>query len=154
LKNESETAELGTLAEQIAAWENDTEPAQVTSTQRKRVYTALQQQHLPVMDDRGIVEFDDDRGLIEPTPALEDMEVYIDVVQGNDIPWSEFYLGLSAVFGLLTAAVWLNVWPFTNLVGEAVGAFISVALACSALVHRYAQHRQLGQGSKPPEVEQ
>lgn len=55
---------IGELAEQIAAWENDKPIAQISSTERKRVYVALYQCHLPKMDDVGVVSFDKSRGRI------------------------------------------------------------------------------------------
>ncbi|MFW6000274.1 MAG: DUF7344 domain-containing protein, partial [Halorubrum sp.] len=116
LKRESDDAvKIGEMAEQIAAWENGIDPAEISSSERKRVYTALQQSHLPKMDDAGVVEFNKARGVVEPTPALTDVDVYLDVVEGREIPWSEYYLGLSGVAAALVGAVWLGAWPFTLL---------------------------------------
>ena len=97
LEREDEPLRLGPLAEQIAAWENGIEPYAVSSAQRKRVYTALQQIHLPRMDEAGIVAFDDRAGLVEATEAMDAMDVYVDLVEGRDIPWSGYYLGLSTI---------------------------------------------------------
>jgi hypothetical protein len=47
------TVEISDLAEQVAAWENDIPLNRVTYDQRKRTYTALQQFHLPKMDEAG-----------------------------------------------------------------------------------------------------
>ena len=55
-------ATTGTLAEHIAAEENGVDVQSITSSQRKRVYIALYQAHLPRMDDYGLVEYDSDRG--------------------------------------------------------------------------------------------
>jgi DNA-binding transcriptional ArsR family regulator len=58
LKREGdETVTIGEMAEQIAAWENGIDMAEITGNERKRVYTALQQSHLPKMDNAGVVEF-------------------------------------------------------------------------------------------------
>lgn len=56
------TATTGTLAEHIAAMENGVDVSAISSSQRKRVYVALYQAHLPRMADFGIVEYDSDRG--------------------------------------------------------------------------------------------
>lgn len=61
---EDGTATLDVLAEHIAALENDIEVAQLSSSQRKRVYIGLYQCHLPKMDDFGVVEFRKNRGII------------------------------------------------------------------------------------------
>ncbi|MFB6358651.1 MAG: hypothetical protein ABEJ96_06540, partial [Thiohalorhabdaceae bacterium] len=54
-------AELGDLAEHIASIENDKPEVALSSTERKRVYVALYQCHLPKMDDIGVIDFDEDR---------------------------------------------------------------------------------------------
>lgn len=73
-----ETVTLGELAEQIAAWENDTSVNALNSDQRKRVYVALYQTHLPKMDDAGIVEYDQDRGLISLADNADLLMMYLD----------------------------------------------------------------------------
>lgn len=60
--------QLGTVAEEIAARECDTEPSQVTSKQRKRVYIALYQCHLPKMDEVDAIDYDSRGGGIAPGP--------------------------------------------------------------------------------------
>ena len=56
LRQEENRATLGELADKIAAWENDIETDAVSYDERKRVYTSLQQVHLPRMDDLDVVE--------------------------------------------------------------------------------------------------
>jgi hypothetical protein len=153
-REDAERLEIGPMAEQIAAWENEVELAEVDYAERKRVYTALQQQHLPMMDDAGVVEFDKDRGTVEPTPALGDVDLYLDVVRGKEIPWNEYYLGLSAFSLALVAGVGLGVTPFTILPEFAWMVFIVVAFACSALAHRYyVAELELGGTEVPPELD-
>lgn len=53
--------ELGTLAVEIAAAEQEIDPDDVTCKQRKRVYIGLYQCHLPKLDANGIIEFDGDQ---------------------------------------------------------------------------------------------
>jgi hypothetical protein len=59
------TADLGELAEHIAAIECDCERVQLSSQQRKRAYVGLYQCHLPKMSDMGVIDYDQDRGNIE-----------------------------------------------------------------------------------------
>lgn len=152
LKHESGSLEIGSMAERIAAWENDVDQAEVTGTERKRVYTALQQSHLPKMDSVGVIEFRKDRGVVEPTPALDDVDVYLDVVRGKEIPWSEYYIGLSGVAAALVAALWVNAWPLVLFPDLAWAASIVVAFAFSAIAHRYyTTEMELGNSETPPE---
>lgn len=48
---------MRTLTEQIAAWEYEIPTDAVTHDQRKRVYTALRQTHLPMMADSGVIDY-------------------------------------------------------------------------------------------------
>jgi hypothetical protein len=68
---------LSDMAEHIAAKENDTTVAQLTSSQRKRVYIGLYQCHLPKMDSAGIIDFEKNRGTIELLPAAEQLDPFL-----------------------------------------------------------------------------
>jgi DNA-binding transcriptional ArsR family regulator len=145
--------DIGWLAERIAAWENGITMDELSSSQRKSAYTALQQTHLPKMDDAGIVAFDRDRGTIEATPAVEELDIYLEVVSGNEIPWHGYYLGLGTVGAALLVALWVDAFPFTALPDLAWVAFLVVALLVSAGAHAWTAHaRQVGAGERPPEV--
>jgi len=69
---------LGELAERIAAWENDKTLNEITYSERKRVYVGLYQCHLPKMDDVGVVDFNRDRGHVDPRPGAERYAQYLD----------------------------------------------------------------------------
>lgn len=130
--------EVGDLAEYIAAKENDTTVEALSSEERRRVYTSLQQTHLDRLERAGIIERD--RNQIEATERIEELEFYLEVVPGNDIPWGTYYLGLSVVAAAVTGAAWMGVYP------EAVPAFtwptvITLAFGISALAHVWT-HRQ------------
>jgi hypothetical protein len=151
LLSEEARTELGILARQLAAWENEIDREAVTSKQRVRTYTALRQSHLPKMDDAGFVEFDRDRGTVELTDDGAELRVYLQVVPGDEIPWSRFYLGLSLLgVGVIGAVAW-GVVPFAALspigwMGLFVGLFGS-----AACYHEFATRRtRLGSGGRPP----
>lgn len=99
------SATLDTLACHVAARENETVVEQVTAAERKRVYTSLQQTHLPRMDEAGAVTFDKERGVITPADHLAEFSLHLDVVSESDVPDSLVYLSLSVVSLLLLAAV-------------------------------------------------
>ncbi|SHH61806.1 DUF7344 domain-containing protein [Halobaculum gomorrense] len=151
---EGTTHELGTLSERVAAWENEIDVTEVSYDERKRVYTALQQSHLPKLDEVGLVSFDKDRGTVDATPALGEVEIYLDVVRGKEIPWSEYYLGLSGVSMALLAAVWVGAYPFTLVPDLGWFAFVVVAFTVSATVNRYfSTEMKLGDDRSPPNIE-
>ena len=152
-REEADKLEIGDMAEQIAAWENGIETAEITGNERKRVYTALQQSHLPKMDDAGVVNFNKDRGVVEPTAAIQNVDLYMDVVEGKEIPWSTYYLGLSGVAVALTGAVWLDAWPFVLLPDMAWTVAVVVAFAFSAITHKYyTAEMKVGEPDEPPEL--
>jgi hypothetical protein len=154
LKTHDEAVELGDLATRVAAWEYGVDEAGVTSSQRKRVYTTLQQSHLPKLDEAGIVEFDSDRGIIRPREMLSDLTIYLEIVPGNEFAWHEYYLGLGAVCCALMVAVWAGVYPFAYVPPIIWGTVISAATVISAGVNIYTQQEMgIGQRDRPPEVD-
>lgn len=156
LIRERDTLDIGTLSKEIAAWEDGLELHEVSSSDRKRVYTALHQSHLPKMDKAGVIDFDRDRGTVEPTPALEDIEIYMAVVHGREIPWSNYYLGLTGLSGLLLVAASFSFGPFPLLSLSAWAVFVIVAFGISALVHYYyaRQNRiEIATESRAPDLE-
>ena len=148
-----ERVEVGTLARRISAWENDVPSSEVDYSDRKSVYTSLQQHHLPEMDEAGIVNFDERKGVVSTTNMADEFTVYLEIVNSKDIPWHGYYLGLGAIGGSLLVALLLNASPFTQLPALAWTAFLVVALLVSALVHTYtARRRRVGNDGSPPGV--
>mgnify|MGYP006283688435 CR=1 FL=1 len=142
--------DLSSLAEQVAAWENDSTVEELTTDERKRVYTSLQQVHLPRMDEADVVAFDKDRGTVEATEAAEELDIYLEVVQGNDIPWHKYYVGFSAVGSSLLIALSLDVSPFTTLPDLAWMAFFVAALLVSAGAHTLMASKRRLEAETPP----
>lgn len=128
------TVTLGKLAERIAAWENDTEVAALSSDQRKRVYVALYQTHLPKMDDAGIVDYDQDRGLISLADNADLLVMYLDTENHYRDRWDRWYASLSVVGAILVAGVFVGVGPLalapaTAISGLVVAVFLLVSVA-------------------------
>lgn len=60
---------IGELSERVASIENGRPAIELNARDRKRVYVALYQVHLPkTLGRHGIVEYNEDRGYIIPTP--------------------------------------------------------------------------------------
>lgn len=154
LYRNGESATLGELAERIAAWENDIRVGEVSSSERKRVYTSLQQIHLPRMDDMDVVEYDDRSGTVELGPAADDLDVYMEIVAGRDVPWSQFYLGLGVVNTVLLGVVAFDVvaHPLTD---GAWGLFAATTVLVASVVHTYYNRTEMRLQVRdvPPEVD-
>lgn len=69
---------MRTIAEEIAAWESETTVERLDSDQRQRVYISLYQSHLPKFDEYGVIEYNQSRGLIVPTPLTALFTPYLE----------------------------------------------------------------------------
>lgn len=153
LKYQDESVALGTLAEQVAAWEQEIEIPEITAAQRKSVYTALQQRHLPKMDEAGLISFNRRSGTVEPTELLSEIDVYAEIVRSRDFPWCYYYFGLSVVAAAALTAVWGQIPPFTFFTEIAWGIFCVISFAISAVMHILAaREMKLGNKPDPPTV--
>lgn len=56
------------------------------------MYSALQQSHLPKMDNAGIIKYDSIQHTIESTEGVSVMQPYLEVVPGTNLPWCLYYL--------------------------------------------------------------
>jgi len=153
LREQGSKMELGTLAECVAAWEQGVGRDEISAAERKSVYTSLQQMHLPMMDDADVVRFDKRSGTIDTTPAADELDVYVEIVRGNEVPWHEYYIGLGAVSLALLIALWTDAAPFTAFSDLAWASFVVVALVISAVAHAYtSRDRYVGETVRPVEV--
>ncbi|RQH00352.1 DUF7344 domain-containing protein [Natrarchaeobius oligotrophus] len=136
LKRRGGSCDLAPLVEQVAAWENDTPPDEVTRTQRRRVYISLYQTHLPMLEDHGIVDWDPEAHTIELLPSEEVFEPYLDRNLGSERPWHRLYVAVTTIGVIALGVVWL-VPGLTTVDAAAVVALILclVVLALSLVQH-------------------
>jgi hypothetical protein len=153
LKQADATVQVRDLAEQVAAWENGKEIADLTSQERKRVYISMYQSHLPTLDKRGIVEYDDNRGTVALSESFLGQEIYLEIVPETSIPWSQFYIGLSVASLVLIGLVASDISFFVRIPELAVSLFIVSLFTVSALVQTRQQRRsKLGDDGPPPDI--
>lgn len=124
LNEQRDRESLSDLAEHIAALENDTTPEMLTSQQRKRVYIALYQCHLPKLDTMGIIDFDSNRGHAELSSAADQLEKYLSIDEDDSRPWPYYYAALGIVSGL---AFWLGAVTNATAIG---GAAVLLGMIC------------------------
>lgn len=136
LASESGSADLGEVAEHIAALENDKPVSEITSTERKRVYVGLYQNHLPRMDAVGVIDFDSDRKRIRARDHARELQTYLHADSQNGRAggrqWPVYNLIVAGCGGLALAAILLLDDPSvlnTALVTAAVvGCFLVLSL--------------------------
>jgi DNA-binding transcriptional ArsR family regulator len=134
---DSETIGFRALVDQVAAWENDTSPDRLDSSDRKCVYTALRQTHLPKLDRLGVVEFDSQRGSIELSGEVDDVLRYMTFAPERERFWSRLYLLLAGLCVAATLLFWIGVGPFGSVPGIAVALGIAAAFGLASLAHLY-----------------
>lgn len=130
LDDHEEPVSLGDLAEHVAANENDTPVRQISSRERKCAYVGLYQCHLPKMDDMDVIDFNQNRGLVESGANISQIEEYVEWSGSDGRRWPVYYastatLGLVAIIALvlagsLTAAVAASVAVLSSTLAIAV----------------------------------
>lgn len=131
----NETAVVGELAEHIASIENKKPVSALSSQERKRVYIALYQSHLPKMAAAGVVDYDKNRGTVSPTDdAAELCSLLESPVRSRR--WSAYYLAHTAAtaLGVAIGTVLLNV----SIAVVAIVFLVGYALL--AIVHGTAEY--------------
>lgn len=141
------------LSNQIAAWENRIEREIVSPKERKRVYTALHQTHLPMMERLGVVVYDKEHRTVTLTDRIRESDIYLDVVSRSDIPWSQFYLGLGGTLTALVTVAALGIPPFSYVGGFEYALFVALTFTVAGGVHTLRDRRKvLGKAATPVDV--
>ncbi|WP_226040731.1 hypothetical protein [Natrinema sp. DC36] len=121
------------VAEQVAAWEHDTTVEELTSTERQRVYIPLYQSHLSKLDEAGLIDYQQNRGIVERKPLADRVDKYLELDStdesvdetGPESPeWDDYYIGATVLsYAILLGAV--IELPFTSfLSGIGLSALI------------------------------
>lgn len=132
LRANAGTVTMSDVAEYVAARENGIPESHLSSKQRKRVYVALYQCHLPMMDRAGVIDFNRARGNIDLAPAADQLQAYLDDATSTSTGWTN-YLAVTIFGGLLflfsTLLVGPGSWFSTLTVLGLIGAIIALSLA-------------------------
>lgn len=125
LQEESGEIELGELASELAARENDVSIDQLNAQQRKRTYVSLYQTHIPKMVEAGVITYDRDDGTVAATDRVSELAAYFRT-QSTEPAWELVYGGL-ALAGVV-------VYVLIQSLGVAVVGPIHVALVVLLLI--------------------
>lgn len=140
LSEHPEGETLQELARQLAAWENEIDPDQVSKKQQKRVYVSLYQTHIPKLESEGIVDYDDESGNITLTGRADDVTTYLRDDDDRSEEWYRYYLGLLAASTVFYAATALDL-PGFDLFTPTVAGLV-ILLAFGALTGWYVLVRR------------
>lgn len=144
LREAGEPVELGELAKELAAWENETTPSELTKQERKRVYVSLYQTHIQKLADADVIEYDQDTGMVRLADGSDQIGEYLSIATDTDdrTRWQKVYVAFAATGALLYALVALDVPVFAVFSELQVGLLIVGALALLASVHYIQSRRQ------------
>lgn len=154
LPRDGGSSTLSDLAETLAAQENGVDVCELNSGQRKRVYVALYQHHLPMMADYGIVEFDQRSGAVELTERGEQIWHWWHHVQHekevstSQRHWPTLYLGIALLGLTVLTMAWFGLVP------PAVAPAFTVAIFLAACVHAGSTRRGTTEDRQPAAASQ
>lgn len=125
LRDGDGTATVSDLAEHIAAKENDITVQQLSSYERKRVYVGLYQNHLPMMDEIGVLDYDENRGTVRLRESARRLGPFLEEAGGSTgtrtMAAGAFVLTGAMLLGTLDvgalAAVSDRLWILLGLIG-------------------------------------
>lgn len=78
LRKQEGSVRMRDVVDHVAAAEHDTSPEALRSDERKRVHIALYQSHLPKLDQAGVIDYDQDRGIISRTALAGQLDPYLE----------------------------------------------------------------------------
>jgi hypothetical protein len=145
LLQHGDVTDLRTLSRQVAAWENRKPFDQVTSEERRRVYNALQQFHLPKLDGMGVVSYASGRGTVSSTPAAESLRSYLGG-QGTHTDRRSLWMAL----GALAAVVAIVAFTVGGI--QTLGAVVLVGVLGTTVLHQKHTSGRFGRDGPPPEL--
>ena len=134
------------LAEQIAAWENETSVDELTREDRKKAYISLYQTHIPKLEDAGIVTYDEDERLVALTGEADEVTRYMTERPETD-RWLRYYLAVGVVGGIVAGAAAVDLPGFDALPDAYVALALALAFVLLAAYHYVATR----EGDEMPE---
>jgi DNA-binding transcriptional ArsR family regulator len=140
-----ESVGLQDLASEVAAWENDTSPEQLTDQQKKRVYVSLYQTHIPKLEDAGIITYDSEASRIHLRDRIQQLDRYLPEAEAERRDWRRIYLTVAVVGTAFYLLVMLNV-PLFAAIPEGVGGALILLAVASVAVLQYLDDRRRSTG--------
>lgn len=153
LKRAEGPVDVSELSTHVTAWERGVGLDEVRYEDRRNVYSTLQRTHLPKLEEKNVVRVDEETKLVEPTPQLRNLDIYVEVLRSREIPWSLYYVGLAGLAASLLLAVATGTPGFAGLEAIDVGVFTATVFGISSVAHHVIGRRaRLGNTEKPPEI--
>ncbi|MFP8956500.1 hypothetical protein ACLI4Y_07215 [Natrialbaceae archaeon A-CW3] len=137
---ERDVVELRDVVDYVTERETLNSPQETNYSNRKSVYTALRQTHLPKLDDLGVIDYNKSRGEMRLTDRANQVRMYLEYVPEDDIPWHVHYLALTGLSGLLLLTTYAGLYPF-DIGWGMLTATLFLMFGLSAVVHTFQTRR-------------
>jgi hypothetical protein len=135
------TISVRELSEEIAAAETGESPP--PRDVRKAVYVSLHQTHLPLLDDKGVIDYDRSSKEVTLLDPARDIHLYMEVVTKYGITWAEFYRNLG-VISLVTVTAAIVEIPAISMLDPLLWASLFLVLfAGSTVFHLWTRRWML-----------
>lgn len=145
-ERDEERVDFRDVVDQVAARENGVPAGRLDSSDRKCVYSALRQTHLPKLDRLGVVEFDHSRGQLTLDDGVEEVFRYMAYSPRRMRRWNRLYLWLAGTGAVCALLFQAGFTPFGNVPMGPVAIGIATAFAVTSATHsrlvsgRVAEH--------------
>lgn len=141
LRERDEPMALNELSRELAAWENDVDPAELTDQQIKRIYVSLYQTHIPKLSDAGVVSYDQESGTVELEDTVHELDTYIPGQTTGTTSWERLYILVAALGLLLYGGALLLPGGLLGLDPSIVGAVILLTFVLLTAAHYLSTQR-------------
>ncbi|MFU1783406.1 hypothetical protein ACM16X_18750 [Haloarcula japonica] len=140
LRQQKEPVQLTDLAEELAAWENDTTVEELSSQARKRVYVSLYQTHAPKLQEAGLITYDADTGEIALREDAPEVEPFISNGDG-DSKWYQYYGAVALLNAILLLAAIVGVPPLSAISPLVIGLIVISSFLVLSIAHAVSRRR-------------
>jgi DNA-binding transcriptional ArsR family regulator len=153
-RREEESVELSDLVTQVAAWENGTDPEQLSYDDRKSVHISLYQHHVPKMDEAGVVDYDQRGGVVELRVDPDEIAGFLRTFERTGIRWELYFPALSAVVApvILLAAADAVPGPVPGVAWASL-AVAAVVASSLAFLYDVRSRSAIEPDAPPPELD-
>uniref|UniRef100_UPI003F79622F DUF7344 domain-containing protein n=1 Tax=Halomicrococcus sp. SG-WS-1 TaxID=3439057 RepID=UPI003F79622F len=110
---------------------------------RQRVYIALYQSHLPKLDEEGVIDYNQSRGIVERGSLADQFDPYLEARSDDgseaeddddDERWFRYYRWATAASAGTLAATWLGLPLVGSVTSSVLGALVVCTYAAIATV--------------------
>jgi len=140
LRQQKEPVQLTDLAEELAAWENDTTVEELSSQARKRVYVSLYQTHAPKLQEAGLITYDADTGEIALREDAPEVKPFISN-SDSESKWYQYYGAVALLNALLLLGAIVGVPLLSAVSPIVIGLVVISSFLALSIVHAVSRQR-------------